>query len=599
MAYNYEKPDNLVDLFETAVVKFGSRPFLGTKDSQGVYQWLTYQELANKVDLCRSGLSQRGIGIGDTVGFIGGNRWEWAVSAFATYGLGARFVPMYESEKAHIREYIIKHSECKMCIVSKPEVAHEIQKTCADSAFLKTVVVIDTDAESTSFATVLKSGINKPVASNKPLFSDIAALIYTSGTTGDPKGVLLSHGNFTHDARAGYTFYKTVLNETSVSLSVLPWAHSYGMVAELYNWLLTGGSIGFMEKVETLADDMFKLRPTFLLAVPRVFNKIYAALHKKMKDTGGIKEKLFNWGVAAAKTKRLLANQGKSSVAVNIKVAIADTLVFSKIRQRFGGRLGGALTASAMMNVEISYFFWDIGIPVYDAYGLTETSPALAMNRKEDFRIGSVGKTLNAVRIEIDKSAVGDNSADGEIVAYGPMVMQGYYKNPEATAAVMTADGGFRTGDRGRFDADGFLYITGRLKEQYKLENGKYVFPAAIEEEMKLLPYVENAMVWGEAMDYNVAIIVPDFAVLAQWAEAAKLKTPMDGIIHNHATQDFIANEIIQHLRENFGGYEVPKKYLFVDEAFTIENGLLTQTQKLKRRDVFEKYQAQLKALYQ
>ncbi len=598
MQYVYEKPDNLVDWFERGVDRFQNNQLFGTKNQDGEYEWLSYSEVGTMVDNCRAGLAAIGIEKGDTVGFIGNNRYEWAVSAFATYGRGARFVPMYEYEKPHTWKFIIEHSETKLLIVSKREIAEQVAKLTEGSPFLKQILIIDDNASENSYANLLETGKSTPIESYKPSANEVAALIYTSGTTGEPKGVLLSHGNFTHDARAGYLFYTKYLVEKSTSLSILPWAHSYGQVAELYNWIQFGGSIGFMEKVDTLADDMMKIRPTFLLAVPRVFNKIYDGLHRRMAETGGIAEKLFNWAVEKAKKKRELKEAGKSSLITNLQYKIGDQLVFSKIRKRFGGRLEGALTASAMMSPEINNFFWDIGIPIAEGYGLTETSPAIAMNRFEDFRIGSIGKPLKDVTIKIDKSVTGESSEDGEIVAYGPIVMQGYYKNEEATKAVMTEDGGLRTGDLGHFDKDGYLYITGRIKEQYKLINGKYVYPASIEEDIKMLPYVENAMVYGENRDFNIALIVLDLKILSKWAEQAKLKTDLDKLAHSPVVQEFVSIEIHRHLKEKFGGYEIPKKYIFVDDPFSLENGLLTQTMKLKRNEVFKKYKEDIEQLY-
>lgn len=598
MQYVYEKPDNLVDWFEIAVEKYKEKPLFGTKNSKGIYEWQSYGEIATMVDQCRAGLKAEGIEKGDTVAFIGNNRFEWAVSVFATYGCGARFVPMYEHEKSHIWKFITEHSEAKFLIVSKPEIAEEIKKLTADSPYLQKIVVIDTPKTEGSFAELLAKGATAPVPSFKPSSGDIAVLIYTSGTTGEPKGVLLSHGNLTHDARAGYIFYKKQLTEGSVSLSILPWAHSYGQVAELYNWFQFGGKIGFMEKVETLGDDMATIRPTFLLAVPRVFNKIYDGMYKKMAEAGGIKEKLFHWAVANAKQKRELKEQGKSSAIVNLKHSIGDKLVFSKIRERFGGRLKGALTASAMMNVEISAFFWDIGVPVADGYGLTETSPAIIMNRFDNYRSGSIGKPLKDVTIEIDKSVTHEGADDGEIIAYGPIVMQGYFKNEKATREVITEKGGLRTGDLGRIDEDGYVYITGRLKEQYKLVNGKYVYPASIEEDIKLLPYVENAMVYGDGRDFNIVLLVLDHATLDQWAAWAHIKTDVDKLANSPTVQEFVSIEVHKHLKDKYGGYEIPKRCIFIDEGFSLENGLLTQTMKLKRKEVVKRYSNQIEALY-
>jgi long-chain acyl-CoA synthetase len=340
------------------------------------------------------------------------------------------------------------------------------------------------------------------------------------------------------------------------------------------------------------------VRPTLLVAVPRVFNKIYDGLWAKMNATGGLAKKLFVMGVESARRRRELAEKGQSGFLTDLKFKLADKIVFSKIRARFGGQLKYAITGSATMNVEIGHFFADIGIPVYDCYGLTETTPAVTMNCPAAHRPGSVGRPIDQVRVEIDRLFLEGNLEDGEIVVYGPNVMQGYHNKPDATRQVMTTDGGFRTGDRGRLDEDGYLFITGRIKEQYKLENGKYVFPAAIEEEIRLLPWVENAMIYGEGRPYNVCIVVPDFEVLGKYARENRLPEDPQLLVADDRIQKMIAEEIDAFLKGKFGRYEIPKKFLWVPENFSLENGTLTQTMKLKRRSVIKQYQDRLAALY-
>lgn len=236
------------------------------------------------------------------------------------------------------------------------------------------------------------------------------------------------------------------------------------------------------------------------------------------------------------------------------KYAIADLIVYRKIRQRFEGRLKGALTASAMMNMEISQFLTDIGLPVFDAYGLTETSPAVTMNSREDNKPGSVGRPIDKVRVVIDRTESIENSDEGEVVVYGPNVMQGYHNNREATCKVMTEDGGFRTGDIGRLDEDGFLYITGRIKEQYKLENGKYVFPAALEKDIQLSPLVENAMIFGEGHSHNVCLVTPNFAQLTEWAKKQGIDLSPKKLISDPGIIAMISESITKHLRKKFVG---------------------------------------------
>ena len=591
------EPDNLVEFLEGSVAKYPDRSLFGTKNSQGEYEWVTYAEVGRRVDNLRAGLAGLGIGKGDTVGIIANNRAEWAICAFASYGLGARWVPMYESELPHVWKYIVTDSSIKILFVSKPEIYEQLKNFVNEIPTLEKIFLIEGEGEN-SMAGLEKEGNKKPVSSINPGVDDIAALIYTSGTTGDPKGVLLSHGNLASNSHAGRKMYPELMVNTGVSLSILPWAHSYGQTAELYSMIYLGGSIGIMGNVKTLASDIAKIKPTWIIAVPRVFNKIYDGLWLKMNEAGGLPKKLFVMGVQSAKKRRELAAKGKSDFITNLKFKIADKIVFQKIRNGLGGRLMGSMTASAMMNPEIAIFFFDVGIPLYDCYGMSETSPAVTMNSSVDYKLGTVGKPIENVRVVIDKSLGDEKLGDGEIVVYGPNVMKGYNNKPEQTREVITEDGGMRTGDRGRLDEDGFLHITGRIKEQFKLQNGKFVFPSSLEEDICLVPYVENAMIYGEGRAYNVCLVVPDFPALEKYAQKNNLPTAPEKLVEMEEINELIGGEIVKSLQGKYGGYEIPKKFIYLTEGFSLENGTLTQTMKVKRRVVLERYQEDINAKY-
>ena len=593
--YQIEKPDNLVELFENSVKKYADRPYLGAKNTQGEYEWVTYQEIGRRVDNLRGGLASIGVKRGDAVGIICNNSIDWAIGHFAAVGLGAFYVPMYEAELTHVWEYIIKDSAIKVLFVSKPEIYERIKDFPSRIPTLEKIYLIQGQGKNT-MSELEKIGENKPVKAIYPKPEEVAVLIYTSGTTGDPKGVLLMHGNWTSNHHARMKVFPE-LNESDRSLSLLPWAHAFGL-GELHTFTAIGGSMGFMENVTTVVADMAKVKPTFLLAVPRIFNKVYDTIVTKVNDAGGFKKKLFDAGVEAGKERRQLAEQGKSSFMVDLKFKVIDKIVFQKIRDLFGGRLKGSLTGSAAMNPDISKFFFDIGIPLYDAYGLSETTPGITMNGSTKFRIGSVGPALDKIKVVIDQSVVEPGAKDGEIICYGPNVMKGYHNKPEATKEIMTQDGGIRTGDRGRLDKDGFLWITGRIKEQFKLENGKYVFPAALEEDICLNHYVQSALIYGAGREYNVCLIVPDFVALDIYAQKNNLPTDMKTLVEREDVQKMITSEINDTLKKKYGGYELPRKYLFLSDPFTLENGMLTQTMKLKRRVIMEEYNDQIEALY-
>ena len=595
--FTLDKPDNLVDWWQESRDKFADRRLFGTKNKNGVYEWVTYKEIGTRINNLRAGLAQLGIGKDAVVGFIGNNRLEWPVVSFASWGRNARFVPMYEAELVHIWKYIITDSQAKVLFVAKPDIYEKVKDFPKDIPTLKHIFVIDAEGEN-SMAALEKKGAAKPVPPQIPKADDVAELIYTSGTTGNPKGVLLTHGNFSSNAHAGLKMYPELYENEVTTLTILPWAHTFGQTAELLAIIRLGGKMGLAESAKTIINDIAVIRPTFLIAVPTVFNRIYDGLWSKMNNEGGLAKTLFVMGIEAARKKRELAEKGQSDFLTNIKLKLADKIVFSKIRERMGGRLIGSMTGSAATNPEIARFFFDIGIPIYDCYGLTETTPGITMNGSLAYRLGSVGRPIDKVKVVIDSSVVEEGATDGEIVVYGPNVMKGYHNRPEETKAVMTPDGGFRTGDRGRLDKDGYLFITGRIKEQYKLENGKFCFPSALQEEICLVTFVQQAVVYGVNRPYNICIIVPDFDVLVKYAREKGLPTDPKELVARQDVVDMIGELVTKHLQGKFGGYEIPKKFLLLPEPFSLENGTLTQTMKLKRKVVLDNLKDQIEALY-
>ncbi len=593
----YKHPRNLVDLFEDTAAKWGDRNAIGTKNlTTKQYEWITYKHLAERINNARGGLHQLGVSKGDAIGVIIGNSVEWYVLENASHGLGAMFVPMYEKELMKIWQYIIKDSGLKYLFVKDEKLFEKIKHFKDEIENLKEIFIISGEGPN-SLKALEEIGAKNPVKSYKPHWSEPADLIYTSGTTGDPKGVLLSHGNLSACSQAGYHIFP-VLNENFTSLAILPWAHSYGLSAELHNFMQFGGAIALMESVDTLAEDFLKIKPTYLIAVPKVFNRIYDGIQAKMHEEGGLKKMLFDMTCREAVKCRGKANK-------SLKFKILDKIVFSKIRERFGGRLTGVLTASAVMNPEIAMFFADLGIPTYDAYGLTETSPAITMNSPLlGNRYGSVGKCVENMHVKIDRSIADDESGDGEIIAYGAHVMMGYHNKPDQTAQIMMKDTwngfpGIRTGDQGHLTDDGFLYITGRFKDEYKLSNGKYIHPESMETDIKLVHNIANAFVWGEGKAYNIAIIVPDFATMkkddriAKWAQGVP-----EEVVKDKNIQEFLTEEIKRHLKKSYGGYEIPQKFVYATEDFTLENGLVTQTMKLKRKEAQKIYAKEIEKLY-
>lgn len=590
--------ENLVDMFEKSTKKFADRPLFGVKKN-GAYQWITYREIAKQVDEVRAGLAAIGVGAGDKVAVIADNRPEWAIAAYATYGLGAQYVPMYEAQLPKEWEYILKDCGAKVLLVANDKIDEKCRPMLKQNGGVETlehVVNMNGKADdATSFKGVAELGRKNPKPSTQPKPEDVCGFIYTSGTTGNPKGVLLTHRNLTSNVNAVHQIFPMASDD--VSLSFLPWAHSFGQTVELHCLLSYGASMGLAESVATIIDNLAEVKPTLLFSVPRIFNRIYDGVNKKMQEAGGLKLKMFNRMLAVAKEKKELEAKNKSSFAVNLQFKVLDKLVASKVRARFGGRLKYAFSGGAALSKEVGEFIDNLGITVYEGYGLTETSPIATANSPLGRKIGSIGRPIPLVTVDIEPVDVAPEG-QGEIIVYGPNVMMGYHNLPEETAKAFNAKGGFRTGDMGRKDADGFVYITGRVKEQYKLENGKYVAPAPLEEKLRLSPYIANIMVDGTNRPYNVAVIVPDFDSLKGWAKDNGIAfSGNEDLVAKSEVVKLISGEVAKYGAE-FKGFERPEKFVLATEDFTTENNMLTPSLKVKRRNVMAKYGDQLDRLY-
>ncbi|HGG57077.1 MAG TPA: long-chain fatty acid--CoA ligase, partial [Nannocystis exedens] len=338
-------------------------------------------------------------------------------------------------------------------------------------------------------------------------------------------------------------------------------------------------------------------RPTMLVAVPRIFNRIYDGLHKKMAQESPLKRRLFAAAMATAHERKVLAGRGESNTWLNLKFKLLDRLVGAKVRARFGGRLRYAISGGAGISRAVADFIDDLGIQVYEGYGLTETSPIATANAPGHRKIGSVGRALPGTRIEIDLAAT-DDPEQGEIIVHGHNVMKGYNGLPEEDSKVFTADGGLRTGDMGRLDDDGYLYITGRIKEQYKLENGKYVVPSPIEEQLKLSPFISNVMLYGSNRPFNIALVVPDRETLLVWAKTEGLPVnDYDALLRDAKVHTLIEAELKEQSKE-IRHYEQVRKFNLLSEDFTVDNEMLTPSLKLKRRIVIKAYGDHIDALY-
>ncbi len=583
--------ENLVDMFERSVKLYGPRDLFGTKKN-GRWVWTTYREVGKLVDQFRGGLASLGIKRGDHVCIISNNRVEWAVACYACFGLGVALVPMYEAQLPKEWAFIAKDCGAVAVIGATSEILEKCKKLQDEVPSVKHLIGMSLPkTEANSFEALLEAGEKTPVPAIHPDAKEEATLIYTSGTTGNPKGVILSHGNIVSNINAMQTLLP--LGGDDRSLSFLPWAHSFGNTVELHGMVSKGSQIALCEAIDKLLANLTEVQPTVLMSVPRIFNKLYDRVNAQIAEQPSLIQNLFKSGLRASKKQKKGEQLGLVEKAT---LAAADRLVFSKTRARFGGRLKYAFSGGSALSRDVAEFIDSLGITVYEGYGLTETSPIATANRPGAHRIGSVGQPIPGVKIVIDKSVTPDPK-HGEIVVYGPNVMLGYHNRDEENKAVFTDDGGFRTGDLGYVDDDGFLYITGRIKEQYKLENGKYVAPAPLEEQLKLSPFIANAMVYGDNRLYNVALVVPDLDAVKKWAGEQGISGSDDELLENAKVKEFLQKEV-DRTGSEFKGFERIKRIALAKEDFTTQNGLLTPSLKLKRRDAWTRYGSQIEALY-
>ena len=588
--------ESLTELLEASVRTHARRPlFLTKRDSR----WVTvsYAEFAALVDRVRAGLAGLGVGPGDRVGIISGNRVEWAAVAYASYGLRAAVVPMYESQRDGDWAFVIRDAGVRVLFVSNAAVHAKVIALSSTLPSVRHIVLFDVardDAAAREVPTFAGLATQSPPAFlDRPTGQDVAAILYTSGTTAEPRGVILTHGNIV--SNLARVFDLVPMPERHRTLSFLPWAHAFGHTLELHGVIAAGASMAIAESVDKIVDNLAEVKPTVLLAVPRVFLRVYSGVNRLLAT----KPRPIRWlaarGLALARRR---SSGGSLAWSERLLCRVADRLVFRRVRARVGGRLEFAICGAAALPKEVAEMVDGLGIEVYEGYGLTETSPIVSANVPGHRKLGSVGRPLPGVRVVIDRRSSSDGR-EGEIIVYGPNVMRGYHNRPEETRAVLGEDGGLRTGDIGYLDEDGYLYVTGRIKEQYKLANGRYVSPGVLEERLKVSPFIADVMIHGEGRTHNVALVVPDLHAVRAWAEDAAVTLPRqpEALLADGRVRAKLAAEIDAFSRE-FRGYERIGGLALLPEPFTLHNGMLTPSLKLKRREIVARWGAEIERLY-
>jgi len=592
-------PGTLNQLFFEAVSKY-NRPDALQFKRDGAYHPISHTEVADRVRHAARGLSSLGVRRGDRVGILSENRPEWAIADFACLTVGLTDVPIYPTLPADQIAYMLKDSGVVAVFVSSKAQAEKIREIRTQLPALKTVIGFDDIPGLTnmSMAELEKRGTQgenresiatyrEDALSVKP--DDLATIIYTSGTTGEPKGVMLTHDNIYSNVEASR---KAIPFEgRDIGLSFLPLSHIFERMAGHYLMFATGTSIAYAESIDTVPANLIEVRPTLVLSVPRLYEKMFARVLETALTGGFLKKKIFFWarGVAERWANEKLAGKEPGGLLAQ-QYAIAQKLVFSKLKARTGGRLRYFVSGGAPLAPEINKFFYAAGLEILEGYGLTETSPVIAVNTPANYRIGTVGKLIDGAEVKI--------ASDGEILARGPMIMKGYYNKPDATREAIEPDGWFHTGDIGELN-DGFLAITDRKKDIIVTAGGKKVAPQPMENKVKTNKYVAQAVMIGDKRKFPAMLIVPNFDQLERWATKNNIIwTDRAQLLRMPTIQAKIEKEVNKELA-GAAHFEMPKRVGLLEHDFSIEAGELTPTQKVKRKAIDKHYKALIDSMYE
>lgn len=582
--------------FLDAVDRYGNPRAQMDRGPKG-WQSVSAKEMLRRISGVAKTLAELGVRPGDRVGIFAPNCPEWHVADFAIQGVGAVTVPVYFHESAERLTYILRDSAARVAITVGAGQANELANCRKDLPQLEQMICARAPAGLQSsilkYETLIVGTGEAEIAEYRQKAADVASdqlatIIYTSGTTGEPKGVMLSHANLTSNATDFAGDFD--LSPSDVALSLLPLAHVYERTID-YGHFFHGVTIAYVEQLEAVAEALLEVHPTMVAAVPRFYEKIYANIVETGHRAGGVRQRIFNWALRVAAAAAPWRAYGKRvPPGVRLQWHVADSLVYSKIRKGVGGRIRVFSAGGAPLAPELAEFFWSVNLPVYQGYGLTETSPVVTANTPKVNRVGTVGRPIPNVDVKI--------AEDGEILVKGLCVMQGYYHKPEETRQVFTADGWFCTGDIGRLDDDGFLIITDRKKELLKTAGGKFVAPAPIENLLKTSPYISNAIVVGDRRKFVSVLIVPNFVAIEAAARKAGRPFAIKGQMSGDPwVRDLLTAEL-ERLTAPLAQYERPKRFAIVEQDFTYANGQLTYTLKLKRRVIEQQYRDAIERMY-
>ena len=592
-------PRTLNELFFSAMDRWRDRPVVMRAKREGSWQSLGYADLLEQVRHVSLGLGTLGVRQGDRVAILSENRPEWAIADYACLAALCPDVPVYPTLPASQIHYLLRDSNAVAIFVSSLEQRGKIDEIRGKLPGLRHVIVMDADAtggDALTFGDLRKAGSavmgrdeewRTRALSAGP--DDLATLIYTSGTTGEPKGVMLTHGNITSNVVGG--LQRLPLRDSDECLSFLPLSHIFERMAGHFCMMQSGAIINYATSMDTVAAEMGEIHPTVVLSHPRLYEKVYARVLESALGGSAIKKQLFFWAKRVGEQwVEYTLEQRHVPGWLALRYRVASSLVFAKLRGRVGGRIRFFVSGGAPLSAEIAKFFYAAGLPVLEGYGLTETSPVIAVNGTDALKLGTVGKPLDNVEVEI--------APDGEILTRGPHVMKGYFNKPEATAEAIDDRGWLHTGDIGMLDAQGFLRITDRKKDIIVTAGGKNIAPQPIENQVKTSKFVSNAVMLGDRRKFPIMLIVPNRGQLENWAERKGIRAESwEGLLATPEVQAKMDRELKRVLRDR-AHFEMPKKLLLLPEDFSIESGDLTPTLKVRRRVVEKRFAREIDALY-
>ncbi|HEY3246678.1 MAG TPA: long-chain fatty acid--CoA ligase [bacterium] len=581
--------ETLRDLFDHIVsANPASKELLRARAGKG-WRGYTVAEFADATRATAGRLAAAGIGKGDRVALFAENRPEWHIIDFTCHLLGAVLVPLYPSLPANQVQYVVADSGAKLFLVSGKERARIAKEA---GAALPDVRLVGIDPGLGDGLPALQELPTLPGGGEAPrpplTGTDLASLIYTSGTTGEPKGVMLSHRNLVSQITSLRPLYP--IFDTDEVLSFLPLSHIFQRILD-YLFLYCGARVTYVDAVEKVSLMLPLAQPTILASVPRVYERAYVQILSRVQKDGGARQRLFNWAVHVGKQVKSAEWDGRRPpLLARVQYALARRLVFSKILERFGGHLRFSVSGGAPIAREIAEFFDIVGLPVLNGYGLTESAPVIAVNRLESNRLGSVGLAPPGVEIKI--------ADDGEILARGPNIMMGYWNKPDATAEAIDAEGWLHTGDIGRLDERGYLFITDRKKDLIVTAGGKNVAPQPIEARLVANPFVAQAVAVGDQYPYIVALVVPNFENVGARLTAQGANGMSHEAIAAHPVTEALIASAMKEVNSDLAPYERVRRFTVLPKEFSLENGEITPSLKVRRRVIMQRYGHLIEQMY-